>query len=111
MKICNEKKMVKSWYVLANQCPPHQDAMGSFVWKEGQRHKDGENCREDESFFWKGLFLRSVEEDEGGDCVEKDYCNCPECVVAKEPPAEGKGSCPEGNVGEEEEQGTHDRVA
>ena len=104
-------KLVKIYDVLANQCPLHQDAMGSFVWTEGQRHKDGENCREEKSIFWTGIFLRSVVEDEDGNCVEEDYCNCPECVVAQEPPAEGKGSCPEGDVGEEEEQGSHDRVA
>ena len=94
----------------ANQGSLHQEAMGSLVWKEGQGCKERENSREEKSLLGTGNLLIFIEVGKGDDRVEEDYCHGPECVVAQKPPAEGKSSCPEGDVGEKEAQGRLDRV-
>ena len=58
----------------------------------------------------RGISSFFIEVGKGDDRVEEDYCHGPECVVAQKPPAEGKDSCPEGDVGEKEAQGRLDRV-
>ena len=94
----------------ANQGSLHQEAMGSLVWKEGQGCKERENSREEKSLLGTRNLLIFVEVGKRDDRVEEDYCHGPECVVAQKPPAEGKSSCPEGDVGEKEAQGRLDRV-
>ena len=79
--------------------------MRRLVGEQGERGEEGEDCREEEPVPGSDILLFLVEEEEGDASVDDDDGNRPDCVVAQEPAAEGKGSGPEEHVGKEVEGG------
>ena len=76
-----------------------------LVGEQGERGKEGEDCREEEAIPGSDILLFLVEEDEGDGSVDDDDGNRPDCVVAQEPAAEGKSSGSEEHMGKEVEGG------